>query len=560
MGYEKTEHPMVYVNETWYFLSAVNDTPLKEIVVFCQKNYGSKAFKRFTEDLVQVLSQMGNPPGDKVKLSLLTLDKKEPVTLTDVEMTREKREALKHSLRKRKKEAKEKPVFISAEKIEEDLKVFEQRLEAQFAYLKTNNVDYKSAINNLRKKCGKGMTNHKFGMELQKIIGLFIDGHAGVSSKILKKGFLPFTAEVTGSRVVAVKADRSGFLAEDYPYLNKIDDLDIQYWINIADDFRAVGSHHYRFRQGVRMLRNIQYMRSLIGLEEKKTIKVELISADLTKTKTIEMKVSDKKVRSPKIKKPENGILEGNIGYLSIESFGSRSKAVPDINKWMPEFKDTKVVIIDVRDNGGGSRAGLLELYPYLMDSSEKPSVANVCAYRLFNEFKEDHLAARFAYRKDNEQWNDKERKAIEEFEKSFKPQWKPDYSEFSKWHYVLLSKREDDKKYFYNKPVIVLMDGGCFSATDIFLGALKGWKENIKLVGTPSGGGSARSVRFQLPNSKLQIRNASMISYQRTGALYDTNGIFPDFLIYPDPEYFLLKGNDNQLKDAIKIINNSIE
>ncbi|HEX6732691.1 MAG TPA: hypothetical protein VF074_21915 [Pyrinomonadaceae bacterium] len=51
-----------------------------------------------------------------------------------------------------------------------------------------------------------------------------------------------------------------------------------------------------------------------------------------------------------------------------------------------------------------------------------------------------------------------------------------------------------------------------------------------------------------------LRVRLGSMVSYQATGKLFDGNGIDPDVLIDPVPEYFI-GVRDNQIEEAIKQI-----
>jgi C-terminal processing protease CtpA/Prc len=93
-------------------------------------------------------------------------------------------------------------------------------------------------------------------------------------------------------------------------------------------------------------------------------------------------------------------------------------------------------------------------------------------------------------------------------------------------------------------------MDDRCFSATDIFLGALKGLP-NVTLVGRASGGGSGFKQAFTLPRSGIEIRCASMASFTPAGLLYDRRGIEPDVAVEPEPGYFLEGGSDEVLEKA---------
>lgn len=109
------------------------------------------------------------------------------------------------------------------------------------------------------------------------------------------------------------------------------------------------------------------------------------------------------------------------------------------------------------------------------------------------------------------------------------------------------------DPVRYLDRPVVVLTDARCFSATDVFLAALKGLP-NVTLVGEPSGGGSARAQVVELPASGLKVRLASMASFQPTGELFDGHGVQPDVLVRPRPEFFV-GGQDAVLERGLEIL-----
>jgi C-terminal processing protease CtpA/Prc len=244
-------------------------------------------------------------------------------------------------------------------------------------------------------------------------------------------------------------------------------------------------------------------------------------------------------------------LIDGNVGYLRITSMGSQAEA--DILAWMPKFRDTRGLIVDVRGNGGGLRGPLRALFPYLMSESDAPRVVNAAKYRLHPDYGADHLGgSRFLHVESSTEWTPEERAAIVAFRKTFKPEWTPPSAEFSDWHYLVMSRRTNPQAFAYGKPVIVLLDEKCFSATDIFLSALKGWHD-VTLMGYASGGGSARQVGVSMPISRMSFTLASMASFQWTGQLYDTRGIHPDIVVHPGSTYFLIGGKDNILEEALK-------
>jgi C-terminal processing protease CtpA/Prc len=231
------------------------------------------------------------------------------------------------------------------------------------------------------------------------------------------------------------------------------------------------------------------------------------------------------------------------------------STAVSEIDTWMATFRDTRAVIVDVRGNGGGSREALRALFPYVMTPAARPEVVSTAKYRLHPDYPDDHMGgSRFMFRESWSGWTPEEREAIARFKPTFTPEWAPPAAEFSEWHYLVMSRSTNPKAFAYGKPVVILMDEKCFSATDIFLSAFKGYP-GVRLVGSASGGGSALQIPYRMPVSGLSMTLASMASFQRGGQLYDTRGVQPDVAIDPAPEFYIKGGRDLVLERALDLV-----
>ena len=547
--------PIVQVDGQWYQLVSFHGIATSSILDTCRKR-GWDARKRLAEDPVQIIRLMGHKIDRTTDLELRDSSDK-IITLKNVVMTEANAKKIKIR-RKIKNRRKIKPddapqPLLDNKHVAEDLRVFQASLESQFAYLNTNDVDYVSAIELIATKADEKVSREWLANELQQVMARFIDGHARVKDgeDIFLKGYLPFLIEPSGDQFVAMHPDRGSLIDKNFPYLKSIDGIPLKRWIDATGKYIAQGSPQYRRRQAIRMLGAIQQFRSELGIELSETIAIELVSRDGESKKSLSLKVAQSSVRAGwwrPSKKP--GILAGNIGYLPIQSMNN--DAVRLIQTWLPKFRETSGLIVDVRGNGGGSRGPLLELAGYLLDQHDAPRIGNVAKYRLAKHFPEDHLSARrYIHREQSRKFDERERSAITAFKKTFTPEWTPPEQQFSQWHYLVLAKKADDPRYHYDKPVVILMDESCFSATDIFLGALKGWP-GVTLIGQPSGGGSARSKSFKLPNSRIDITCASMASFQPDGKLYDTHGIEPDLIVTRPPEYYLKKGEDTILKAAL--------
>lgn len=98
----------------------------------------------------------------------------------------------------------------------------------------------------------------------------------------------------------------------------------------------------------------------------------------------------------------------------------------------------------------------------------------------------------------------------------------------------------------------MVLANAKCFSATDIFVAGMKELP-NVTIVGTTTGGGSARTQSVDIA-SGIRLRIGSMISYQVDGQLFDGVGVSPDIEVQPSPGYFIGKC-DKTLDAAVKLL-----
>jgi hypothetical protein len=446
------------------------------------------------------------------------------------------------------------PVTISGIDAARALEVFEAALNERWSYRHANNADFAAAIAALRKRIVTGISSDDFGIELQKIIALGIDGHARVSGyRLPPGGYLPFLIEAVGERFVAFRPERRAFLADGFPFLTKIDGKDIIEWCTSATALVSKGSPQYVRHRCLRLLREIDYWRSQMNMPKKETVEVELTDKDGKARKRLTLPVSKSPLAYGMWPSGGSRLLEGNVGYLRLASM-EKAPSVAEIKRWMPKFRGTAGLIVDVRDNDGGDRDALLVLYSYLAASGAPPRVFTAAAYRLHSAHKENHLAENHRmYRAGAKEWTPRERQAVAEFAKTFKPQWELPKGQFSDWHYMALSRLADPDVYHYDKPVIVLMNGKSFSATDIFLAGLKGMKK-VLLLGTPSSGGSAFSQEIVLGATPLRLRIGSMASFQADGKLFDGKGVHPDVLLEPVPEYYV-GDHDNVLVGAMRRI-----
>jgi hypothetical protein len=540
----KPDSAVVEYQSREYDLVSVNDLGVAELLDLCRRKYRDNGDKRFSEDLVEVLALAGRPMGQEQTVKLVLKDRSTgaSTTIERAPMTAANRDAVHRSLRTSAAEP------VAKEDLPAALDLFEKTLREQWAYFKVGKGDFGAAINGLREKLKlRPMDSNTFAIELQKIVALGIDGHSGVIGYRLPDGFLPFLIEPSNQRLVAFSPDRGKLLDPAHPFITALDGKPMDEWLRAAAVLVPRGSPQYIRQHSLRMLRSVQFVRAELGLPLANELRVQLESADRRSKREVSLTIATKMPVFGIWPSKTSSMLPGQIGYLRITSMDE--KAVEEIRTWMPRFRDAKALIVDVRGNGGGSRDALQALYSWLAAPGDRPKVVNAAVHPIAPAFREGHLESRFLYPELSPLWKPVEREAIATFKKAFRPEWQPPAGRFSDWHYFVLNHADAEGVSPFQGPVAVLMDEKCFSASDIFLAALKGLK-NVQLVGTPSGGGSARAVTVRLTPT-ISVRLASMVSFQANGNLFDGRGVIPDVIAEPQPEYFI-GGRDTVLETAL--------
>ena len=193
-------------------------------------------------------------------------------------------------------------------------------------------------------------------------------------------------------------------------------------------------------------------------------------------------------------------ILEKNIGYLRLTSFNENSgKQIEREIKKLEKNKDVKSYILDLRNNPGGLLSQAIKISDFFLDNGEIVST--------------------------------KSRKT----------------SENRKW----FAKKGDLTN---GKVLIVLINYGSASASEIVAGALKDHKRAILLGENSYGKGSVQSI-IPLKNDGA-IRLTVAKYYLPSGKSISEVGVSPDIEIDEENDDFRIKTEtDNQLEYAIKLL-----
>ena len=201
------------------------------------------------------------------------------------------------------------------------------------------------------------------------------------------------------------------------------------------------------------------------------------------------------------IKSVKAELLEKNIGYIRLTSFNENSAG--QIKKAINKFeknKNLKSYILDLRNNPGGLLSQAIKISDFFLDNGEIVST------------------------KSRQQ------------------------SENRKW----FAKKGDLTK---GKTILVLINYGSASASEIVAGALKDHKRAILIGENSYGKGSVQSI-IPLKN-KGAIRLTVAKYYLPSGKSISEVGVSPDIEIDEESDDFKIKTEtDNQLNYAIKLLN----
>ena len=197
----------------------------------------------------------------------------------------------------------------------------------------------------------------------------------------------------------------------------------------------------------------------------------------------------------------KSDLLENNIGYIRLTSFNDNSseqikKKIKKLNK----NKNLNAFILDLRNNPGGLLSQAIKISDFFLENGEIVST--------------------------------KSRKK----------------SENRKW----FAKKGDITE---GKTLLVLINYGSASASEIVAGALKDHKRAIILGESSYGKGSVQSI-IPLKN-KGAIRLTIAKYYLPSGKSISEVGVKPDIEVNEDSDNFRIKTDtDNQLNYAIKLLN----
>ncbi len=246
--------------------------------------------------------------------------------------------------------------------------------------------------------------------------------------------------------------------------------------------------------QGKSLMEAVKLMRGPVGTSIKLTVRRK------NQKKPLEFKITRKIIE---VKSVSSEILGKNkgLGYIRLKSFNENSdKQFLNIIKKFEKSLKVKGYILDLRNNPGGLLTQAINITDFFLDDGEIVSTKG---------------------------------RKVSETRKFF-------------------ARKGDEVK---GKPIIVLINNGSASASEIFAGALKDHKRAIILGENSYGKGSVQSI-IPLKNGGGMRLTISKY-YLPSGKSISEVGVTPDIVVEEIEDGIKINSkNDNQLNYAIKLFN----
>ena len=447
---------------------------------------------------------------------------------------------------------------LSREDMLTDVDDLELILENCYSYLERRSGNYRRALDALRVSLTEPLAAAAFQHRVARVLTVFGDPHSQLTERPVPEARMPVTFVMDGGRIAALTPGRA-LLDAAHPYLAAINDVPAEKWLAAAEHIVPQASLQYRQHMALGQLPAVATVARELKVAAE-TISLTLENADRSQQVKQELKASTRGGSgsgSTTWPDTKSEVRADGIGYLRIPEMDSGDDFIRSLNGWMKKFADTRGLIIDVRGNGGGTQDAIRTLLPWLMKPGDPMKIVNIAAYRLPVPLAKPNrsgflgLYGRGLHPVTSSVWSESQATEIRTFLSTWKPQWTLPAGKFSDWHVMGITHDTNAGAGSYGKPVIVLQNEECFSATDNFLGALKG-HPGVTLMGTTSGGGSGRMASYQLPQSQLTLTLCQMASFSAAGQTYDGNGVAPDVVLPPKLEDHLLDKSDSLLNAAV--------
>lgn len=409
---------------------------------------------------------------------------------------------------------------------------------------KWNNV-YKEAIANIQ----KSKNDYEYFRELQKLCSILKDGHTqvyipdNIQNQIMTTNFGEYRLFLTYIQGKVYIFDVNKSKEKEIPLGSEI--------ISVnglpAQEYQTKFVNPYISSSTENDLNNKAAYNLLSGLEgdkydvEIKTPKGEIKKLHLVHSKTEETALSA-------VPLPERGIFEfkwlkDNIAYFAVRTFDDAS-VVKDFEAKLAELQKAKKIIIDIRDNGGGSGKNALNIARYFVKNDTIYGARNysreiIPTERAIGSFltPQDTIGGKA-------QWGISKEEAADLY-KAFIG------TKFYTFDYKPTIVHSDVK---FSVPTVVLTNNNTASAAEDFLIYTYNEK-NVTRIGEYTNGSTGQPLQIDLPGDATAWICTKKVTLSN-GEEFVGIGIRPDIIVKRNLNDVLYPAKyDSQLDEAVKYL-----
>ena len=236
----------------------------------------------------------------------------------------------------------------------------------------------------------------------------------------------------------------------------------------------------------------------------------------------------------------ESKFLKDNIGYIAVNSMYPTKEIVPLFDAALDSLFNTKALIIDIRNNGGGSSGTGFYIISRISNKNLPYFKSKVRFYSV-DEF---------------DKWFSEE-----EMFDIFYNVYQGIFPDTTETNQDVLRDKFNNSGYFnikpkspiYEKPIVVLIGPKTFSAAEDFLAPLHG-TDRVTLIGKATGGSTGQPLMINL-NNDFSVRICSRRCWCADGYEFVGKGFVPDIEVDETIED-ILSEKDVTLEKAILYLN----
>ncbi|CAM3805567.1 S41 family peptidase [Flavobacterium branchiophilum] len=464
---------------------------------------------------------------------------------------------------------------LSIEKIKEDIDFTYTKMQRMhpklYWYISKKDLDYK--FDSLKTSIKKPLTPYELYTQLSPLVAAIKQGHSGLSiprkqytkkeiAALNKKGKGPFSQlemEYLDQKLYIVKNNSlSKNIPEKSEILSinkhKIDSLAAVFEKRFASDGFNKTFKYRKLGKSIGDLYTSEFGLQdslLLELKSQDSIKWCVVKRLKPDTSNTTKKKTEKQPKTTTVAKKAKKLWgydsntknfsrnlhflekDSSIAVLKINRFryGNYKKCYQYCFDQIQQLK-SKTLILDLRDNPGGSLAEIVELYSYLADSS-------------FVFLQKSDITSRFSLYKygvfSGKKWYQKTLKIIST-PFTFGYFWASTHKNANgQYYYNMFQNQYKPKSKAFKGYLYVLVNGGSFSASCLISNELKESKR-ATIVGNETGGAANGTVagimpEIMLPHSKLKMHLGLIACIAAHQTPIEGRGVMPHQVIIPTIE-----------------------